>query len=243
MNRGRSFLSRSEMRIVVALPVVFLLVALTLTVLGIELTTRTVSARPLTASQTRALVTLRLWLVGLGSLGALGLGALLAVAIARPLRATIERARVSVGAVAADPLAAAPANEIARVTHVLGEVLRVFDRTAAHAGILDAMPDGVALLDARGRIRWANHAARRLLPVADGGLEGRALDALADGPLGDELGRVLERARQSGAAVHASPLRAGRGSAPDLSVVVTPSVTRAGEFLMIVRDTLPAVNP
>ena len=47
---------------------------------------------------------------------------------------------------------------------------------APHAG-LEALPDGVCLLDAAGRVTYANPAAERLLAVPRDVMVGRTLDA------------------------------------------------------------------
>jgi len=92
------------------------------------------------------------------------------------------------------------------------------ERLASSHGLLEtvfhALREGVLVLDAEAKVAYANHAACRLLGVADGGLEGQ------------EAGRVLPGIDWAGWMASATAEEAPRGASRELEVGVEGSVGR-----------------
>ena len=92
------------------------------------------------------------------------------------------------------------------------------ERLASSHGLLEtvfhALREGVLVLDAEAKVAYANHAACRLLGVADGGLDGQ------------EAGRVLPGIDWTGWMASATAEGAPRGASRELEVGVEGSVGR-----------------
>jgi diguanylate cyclase (GGDEF)-like protein/PAS domain S-box-containing protein len=89
-------------------------------------------------------------------------------------------------------------------------------------GLLEATPERLVVVDARGRIRWANGRAHELLGYLRGELEGRSLDQVFQGGL-DRVtsdGRDVVCRRSDGAQVRMT-VRAGHLDGPEPGFVIT----------------------
>jgi signal transduction histidine kinase len=229
---------RSEMRVLVALPILFLLIALAMSTLGIELTLRVMSALPPSPAQGVALGKVRLGLIGIGSLAALGLGLLLAITIAQPVRRLVRRTRARLQAFNPAPAGAAPVNELADFSDAVNHALLAFDKFVTDSQILEGMPEGVLLVDGQDRIKRINAEARRFLQ-ASGNLEGSALAQLSPPEIAQALTNAIKRARETRAVVQLSPVPVigTNGAESEWSVMLTVSLAgESGEMLATVKD-------
>ncbi|GAP67444.1 phosphate regulon sensor kinase PhoR [Mizugakiibacter sediminis] len=124
----------------------------------------------------------------------------------------------------------ASARVAAELTHErtrLSRARRLAAQMRALRSAAGALPDGVVLLDANGRVRWFNRAAERLLGLAhpnDRGVD--LVDRLGAGPIGPWL-------RQA----HDSPLNEVPAPGdPDVQVSLARIPLPGGERLLMVRD-------
>ncbi len=91
------------------------------------------------------------------------------------------------------------------------------DALARHAHVLDAVADGLYVVDDGLRIAGANGEARRLLGAEAGDLAGRALDTVID-PLASELVPDVRYVRRTGEAVTRPRARGAGGAIVDVRV-------------------------
>ncbi len=222
----------------VMIPVLFLIVALTASIFGIELTLHALGSRRLSPAQSVALQEVRLLVVGLGSVGAAIFGALVAVAIRRPLRQLVRaiQSRIDVEI----PVKVATAvSELADLSNAFDNMLLSFDKFVSDSHILEGMPLGVILVDGQNRITRTNAEARRLLKVGAGSPEGDAVEKLLPSPIRSLLWEALARVRETGEAEELSGTLAAPAMTPDeessLQVNLFPAGP-PGEVLVTLKD-------
>lgn len=228
-------LPRWEVRILVAIPALFVLVALVTTTMAIELTLAAVGSVELTAGQSVAIQKVRLGLISLTSVVALGLGIVLAAAIVRPLRQMVTTLRARL-----EPAPARRAvSEISELSNQFNHMLLSFDKFVSDSHIVEGMPFGVVLVGGDGRIRRSNAEARRLLHAGAEALEGRRVDEVGGPTLAAAVTAAMETSRR---------MEPVEGTAVPVGDVVLPGVDgvtiqvsfaaaeRAGEMLLTLRD-------
>jgi PAS domain-containing protein len=228
------------MRVLVALPILFVAIAMTVSTLGIELTLRFLGPLPLSPEQSLALGKVKLGLIGIGSLAALGLGLLLAITIAQPVRRLVRRTRARLQAFNPAPAGAAPVNELADFSDAVNHALLAFDKFVTDSQILEGMPEGVLLVDGQGRIKRTNAEARRLLRASVP--EGQEFARVFDPEISQTLANAIRRVRETRAAMQLAPVPAigANGAESELSLLLTPfPVGGRGEILVILRDITP----
>lgn len=231
-------LPRWEIRILVALPVLFVLVALATSTVGIELAVAALGRGELTAAQSLAIQKVRLALIGLGSVAAAAIGLLLAAAIVRPLREMVRslRARLEPDAPAR---ARRAVSELSQLSNAFNHMLLSFDKFVTDSHIVEGMPLGVLLVDREGLIKRSNAEARRLLHTDADGLEGRPVSAIGGPTLAAALADAVTRVRESESVEPLEPLSVVEAVAPGVDVTLQVSVFPAeppDEFLFTLRD-------
>ncbi len=122
---------RWELRITLAIPAVLLLLGLAFNSLAVELAVRAVAPGYLPPLKRVFFGQTVLWFLVLASLTNLIFGVLLAVAIIRPVRRTIQAARVHLRTLSAPPSIPATVNELAQLTDAVDQSFAAFDRLVA----------------------------------------------------------------------------------------------------------------
>ena len=120
--------------------------------------------------------------------------------------------------------------------------MEIEDRISSF-GLLEATPERLVVVDARGRIRWANGRAHELLGYIRGELEGRSLDDVIHGGLDlvTTDGREVVCRRSDGALVRMT-VRAGHLGGPEPGFVITlHDVPTIGSDAEAGEDTFRAV--
>ncbi len=224
---------RWEVRVLVALPAVWMLFAALESYLAIQMTRSAVGGTPV--SGLRSVEDVTLVVVGVGSLAALACGVTLAVAVTRPMRDLAVKIQYRLRGDAARGSTAA--SEIEQLSNALDDMLLSFDKFVSNSQIVEAMPLGILVIDASDTIIRANAEARRLLP--DHPLEGSPVRVLAEPAGAADLTSTLRRVRDEGVPVgipagilFAQPADGGE---PQEAITLHPT-TVVGEVVIAIRD-------
>lgn len=225
--RRKTDIRRWELRLLVAIPTVFVLLAVTEGFLAIELTVRALGV-DFSPVERLALGKVRLLIVGLGSMIALGFGLALALTITHPLRRLVEtvRRRLPPGHAPAKT----PTNELTELSNTFNHMLLSFDKFVTDSHILDGMPVGVLVVDAQNRVKQTNAEARRLVQVIGQPPEGGVLSELPLFNAGSAVSEALATVRATGSTVEVP------SSASEARLVTLTPVTASGEIVVTIRD-------
>ena len=153
---------RLNLRLIVIIPVVFILVSLSVGLLAMTLT-QFVLDPPSPSS--RDLLFLRAWIVG-SSLLAGFLGALLAYGITRPVRRVILEAQKMIRYVETDPPPIRAVNEVGALSTVFDQAFVSFIELVQAREMLDSINEGIVALDKEGRVAGMNLRAQELLEIS-----------------------------------------------------------------------------
>ena len=155
------FREHLNLRLIVIVPVIFILISLSVGLMAMTLTQFVL--RPPAASS-KELLFLRLWIVG-SSLLAGFLGALLAYAITGPVRRTILEAQKMIRFVEAEPPPIKAANEVGALSALFDQAFISFIELVQARDILDSIHEGIVALDKDGRIAGMNLRAQEILEI------------------------------------------------------------------------------
>ena len=155
------FREHLNLRLIVIVPVIFILISLSVGLMAMTLTQFVL--RPPAASS-KELLFLRLWIVG-SSLMAGFLGALLAYAITGPVRRTILEAQKMIRFVEAEPPPIKAANEVGALSALFDQAFISFIELVQARDILDSIHEGIVALDKDGTIAGMNLRAQEILEI------------------------------------------------------------------------------
>jgi len=155
------FREHLNLRLIVIVPVIFILISLSVGLMAMTLTQFVL--RPPAASS-KELLFLRLWIVG-SSLLAGFLGALLAYAITGPVRRTILEAQKMIRFVEAEPPPIKAANEVGALSALFDQAFISFIELVQARDILDSIHEGIVALDKDGTIAGMNLRAQEILEI------------------------------------------------------------------------------
>ncbi len=186
---------RWELRVLVALPAVWILFAAVEGYVAIEMMS---DALGLGSVSSPALDRVRLIVIGSACILALWLGAGLALAVTRPMRQLFDKLQHRLLGDAAVSLAGG--NEMRQLSNVFDQMLLSFEKFVSDTHIVDSIPLGVMVVDRSDVIRRANNEARRLFP-SHPVLEGRGLADVCPRAMYARLAEAMESVRQSGTSI------------------------------------------
>lgn len=231
---SRDVRRRWELRVLVALPAVWVLFAAIEGYIAIQMTVSATSVGPEAAVAAR-LDQIRLLVIGLGSAAGLAFGALLAVAVTRPARNLLQKIQHRLRG---DALDLAGGNELEQLSNAFDNVLLSFNDFVSDAHILNGMPLAILVVDEQDVIVRANAEARRLFHDT-GALERSRLSDLCAPGMSHRLTEALKAVRESAAPTEIPAeilLGSDRGRAREFDVAFHPT-TKIGEVVVMVRET------
>lgn len=209
------------MRLIVIIPVVFILVSLSVGLIAMALTQFFLRPPP---PSSKAILVLRLWIIGF-SLMAGFLGALLAHAITKPVRKAIAEAQEMIGLVELEPPSIRASDEVQALSTLFDRAFVSFVELVQARQMLDGIHEGILALDREGKIAGMNlraqemlgftlnEAARKTLKELVGANpQNRTLLAAIDNALSDNRERAHNRV----------PFRSGPGKPMLLSLRISP---------------------
>lgn len=218
---GDSSTEHLNLRLVVIIPVIFILISLSVGLMAMALTQ--FSLRP-PAPSSQDLLFLRLWIVAL-SLAAGFLGALLAHAITGPVRRTIIEAQKMIRFVDAEPPPIKAANEVGALSALFDQAFISFIELVQARDILDNIHEGIVALDKDGQVAGMNLRAQEILEIRLGEARHKSLsDLLGQGAANGMLIAIAQNVlRDHEERVHNRvPFSSRSGKETLLSVKVSP---------------------
>ena len=218
---GHSPRERLSLRLIIVIPVVFILVSLSVGLFAMGLTQHFL--HPPTPS-IKALLILRLWIVG-SSLIAGFLGALMAYSIIRPVRKAILDAQKMIEFVETQPHPVEAANEVRALSTLFDQAYLSFIELVQAREMLDNIHEGIVALDTEGKIAGMNLRAQETLEISLAAARQKSISDLWGSTLANSvLLRITESVlREQEERVHNRvPFCSPSGKEVFLSVKVSP---------------------
>ena len=231
---------RWELRVLVALPAVWILFAAVEGYLAIEMAADALGmgARNMGPELDRV----RVLIIGIGSLLGLACGTALALAVTHPMRDLMRKIQHRLQGDAAVDMTGG--NELRQLSNAFDHMLLSFEKFVSDTHIVDGMPLGIVVVDRNDMIVRANGEALRLLPspamdeARRFGEARRVRDMCPEG-MADRLTDALKSVRDTGTPVSVSPelLLGPEPEAVESSkrIDLHPTTT-VGEVVIVIRD-------
>ena len=212
---------RLNLRLIIVIPLIFILVSLGVGLLAMTLTQKIlISTDPSSSS----LLALRLWIVGSSLLAGL-LGALLAYGIIRSVRRAILDALKMIRFVEANPPPIEAANELKALSTIFDQAYLSFIELVQAREILDGINEGIVAVDSEGKIAGMNLNAQETLEITLAEARTKSLNELlsATRDNGALFRLVQSTLKGDGERVHNQvPFHCSSGRELILSVKVSP---------------------
>lgn len=151
-----------DLRLIVFIPVIFILVSLAV---GLLATTLTRVAFDPPAPTSKNLLILHAWIVGFSLLAGL-LGAYLAYGITKPVRKAISEARKMIQYVEADSPPIKAADEMGAFSTVFEQAFVSFAELVQAREMLDSVNEAILAIDKNGEVAGINSRAQQLLGIS-----------------------------------------------------------------------------
>jgi PAS domain S-box-containing protein len=151
-----------DLRLIVFIPVIFILVSLAV---GLLATTLTRVSLQSPAANSKNLLLLHAWIVGSSLLAGL-LGAYLAYGIAKPVRKAFHEARKMIQYAQADPDPIKAADEVGALSTVFEQAFVSFVELVQAREMLDSVNEGIVAIDKEGKVAGINSRAQELLETS-----------------------------------------------------------------------------
>ena len=210
-----------NLRLIVAIPVIFILVALSVGFLAMFLTQFVLGLPP---PSSKGLLVLRLVIVGSSLLAGLT-GALVAFGITKPIRRVILEAQEMIRYVEPDPPAVEAANEVHALSTLFDQALISFIELVQAREMLDSVNEGIVALDQEGKIAGMNLLAQEILAISQKEGHHKSFNDLLGKAANDRilLDMIKSSLRDQEERIHTRvPLHAPSGKEYLLSVKVSP---------------------
>jgi PAS domain-containing protein len=191
---------RWELRVLVALPAVWILFAAVEGYLAIEMASDALRS----STPGPGLDRVRILIIGVGSLLGLACGTALALAVTHPMRDLLRKIQHRLQGDAAVDMTGG--NELRQLSNAFDHMLLSFEKFVSDTHIVDGMPLGIVVVDRNDMIVRANGEALRLLPspavdeARRFGEARRVRDICPDG-MADRLTEALKSVRDTGASI------------------------------------------
>lgn len=155
-----------NLRLIVVIPVIFILVSLSVGLLAMTLTQSVLGLPP---PISKGLLFLRLAIVGSSLLAGL-VGAFLAYSITKPIRRAIVEAQKMIQYVETEPPAIKAANEVRALSTLFDQAFVSFIELVQAREMLDNINEGIVALDQEGKIAGMNLSAQEIvgIPLTEG---------------------------------------------------------------------------
>jgi PAS domain S-box-containing protein len=158
----KSLRDHLDLRLIVFIPVIFILVSLAVGLMATALTQ--VALRP-PPPNSKSLLILHAWIVGSSLLAGL-LGAYLAHRITKPVRRAISEARKMIQYAEADPGPIKAANEVGALSTLFERALVSFVELVQAREMLDSVNEGIIAVDKEEKIAGINLKAQEILGIS-----------------------------------------------------------------------------
>lgn len=172
-----------NLRLIVLIPVIFILLSLGVGLLAMALTQ---SFLPVAMPNPKQLLFLHLWIVGSSLLAGL-LGAFLAHAITKPVRKAILEAQKMIDYVEEKPSTIKAANEVGALSTVFDQAFVSFVELVQAREMLDGVNEGILALDQEGRVAGMNFHAQEVLGISLAEARHKTFHELVDSNPADEM--------------------------------------------------------
>lgn len=210
-----------NLRLIVIIPVIFILVSLSVGLLAMTLTQ--FALHPANPSSKELLI-LRLSIVA-SSLLAGFLGAILAYGITKPVRRAISEAQKMIGYVEARPRPIAAANEVRALSALFDQAFVSFIELVQAREMLDNVNEGIIALDKEGKLAGMNLRAQEMLETSLAEARHKSLSDLLEKASGNQVLLTIAQSSLQGQEerVHNSvPLCSPSGRETLVSLRVSP---------------------
>jgi signal transduction histidine kinase len=226
---------RWELRVLIALPAVWVLLAAVEAYLAVDMTLSALGFVPRLGGNPIAVERVRLLAIGIGSLVALVCGIAFAVAVTRPMRRLLQRIQHRFHG-SAESLTSA--NEITQLSNAFNDMLLSFDKFVTDSQIIKGMPVSILVVDKANIVTRANTEALRLFRAQGRALVGSPLSALCAPEMAARLSEALQEVRSGGTPVEvpAEMLVATQQEADLRQLVMLEPTTTADEVVVSIRD-------
>ena len=212
---------RLSLRLIIVIPVVFILVSLGVGLFAMGLTQHFLN--PPTPSS-KSLLLLQLWIVGSSLIAGL-LGAFLAYNIIRPVRKAILEAQKMIEYIEVEPRPVEAANEVRALSTLFDQAYLSFIELVQAREMLDNINEGIVALDTKGKIAGMNLRAEEMLEISLAAAREKSIgDLWGSTPANSILPRITESVlREQEERVHNRvPFCSPSGKEVFLSVKVSP---------------------
>lgn len=226
---------RWELRVLIALPAVWVLLAAVEAYLAVDMTLLALGYVPRAADSPLAIERVRLVIIGVGSLTALMCGIAFAVAVTRPMRQLFQKIQHRLHG-SAESLTST--NEIQQLSNAFNDMLLSFDKFVPDSQIIKGMPASILVVDKANVVIRANTEAQRLFRAQRGALVGNRLSELCAPELNARLNEALQEVRAGGTPVDV-PADTLLGTEEDpraRQLVTLQPTTINGEVVVSIRD-------
>jgi signal transduction histidine kinase len=227
--------ARWELRVLIALPAVWVLLAAVEAYLAVDMTLAALGYVPRAGANPLAVERVRLLAIGIGSLTALVCGLAFAVAVTRPMRQLLQKIQHRLHG-SAESLTST--NEIQQLSNAFNDMLLSFDKFVTDSQIIKGMPVSILVVDKSDVVIRTNTDAHRLFRATGRRLVGNRLHDLCAPEMNSRLSDALKEVRNAGTPVEvpADTLLAPKQEPGMRQVVMLEPTTNAGEVVVSIRD-------
>jgi signal transduction histidine kinase len=227
---------RWELRVLIALPAVWVLLAAVEAYLAVDMTLLALGYVPRAANSPLAVEKVRVLAIGIGSLAALTLGVAFAVAITQPMRQLLQRIQRRVQGTSES---LATTNEMEQLSNAFNDMLLSFDKFVSDTQIIKGLPVSVLVVNEANVVTRANREAQRLFRSPRRALVGSRLSEFCPEGMSDRLNETLTAVRKAGKSIDVPPetLLGPEGplAGSRQSVTLEPAAT-TDEVVVSIRD-------
>ncbi len=234
--QSRDIWLRWELRVLIALPAVWVLVAAVEAYLAVDMTLSALGYVPTPFHNSLPVERVRLLAIGIGSLTALVCGIAFGVAITRPMRHLLQKIHHRLHG-SAESLTTT--NEFRQLSNAFDNMLLSFDRFVTDSHIINGIPVSIVVVDKADVVIRANAEAQRLFRAPRRALVGNRLSELCAPAINARLSEALQEVRKGGTPVElpADLLFGTAEKDPGTRQLVTlQPTTISGEVVMSIRD-------
>ncbi|MBI3400880.1 MAG: PAS domain-containing protein [Acidobacteria bacterium] len=189
---------RWELRVLIALPAVWVLLAAVEGYLAVDMTALALGYVRSASPNALAVDKVRLLVIGIASLASLALGVAFAVAITQPMRQLLQRIQRRLHGTAES---LTTTNEIQQLSNAFNDMLLSFDKFVTDSQIIKGLPVSVLVVNDADVVTRANMEAHRLFRAARGALVGSRLSELCPPGMSPRLREALTGVRNAGMSI------------------------------------------
>lgn len=226
---------RWELRVLIALPAVWVLLAAVEAYLTVDMTLSALGYVPSAGRNPLAIERVRLLVIGIGSLSAFVVGLAFAIAVTRPMRQLLQKIQHRLHGTAES---LTTANEIVQLSNAFDDMLLSFDKFVTDSQIIKGMPVAILVVDKSDLVIRANVLAHRLFRPLRRDVVGSRLSELCAPDVTPRLREALNTVRKSGlpADVSIGMVPGSENGMESRPLVTLQPTTIEGEVVVSIRD-------